>query len=107
VRALFQVLPRATSVLGVADFLRGRVAPGLRLLKSGDRRAPLFVERQELFRHRLKPAPFQPPVKGVRMLANPFDVVHGGFLYRPGASSSLETSQDADARHKAEHGGVQ
>src|SRR4029079_8723484 len=65
-------------LLRVADFLRRRVAASLRLLKFCDGRSALFVERHELFRQRLQPAPFQAAVEGVRMLANPLDVVHGG-----------------------------
>ena len=36
-------------LLSIADFLRGGIAPRLRLLKFGDRRAPLFVKRHKFF----------------------------------------------------------
>ena len=38
---------------------------------------PVLVERNQLFRFRRKPAPRQPAVEILRVLANPFDVVHG------------------------------
>ena len=79
----------------VADFLRRRIAAGLRLLEFCDGCPPLFVQRHELFRQRIEPAPFQAAVEDVRMLANPLDVVH--------CNSCLPKR---DARHKAGHDNV-
>src|SRR5262249_18330510 len=70
-------------LLGVADFLGGRIAPGLRLLGGQDCGAAPFVDRQQRRRQRRQPAPLQAGVEGLRVIADRFDVVHGGkFLNR-------------------------
>ena len=63
-------------LLGVADFLGGRVAARLRLLRCQDGRAALLVERDQRLRQRLQPAPFQRCVEGVGVVANGLDVMH-------------------------------
>ena len=102
-------------LFGVADFLGRRIAARLCLLEFGDGRPPLFVERHQLFRQRLQPAPLQAAVEGVGMLANPFDVVHGGRLLipswpglsRPSRSGAQSVAYlSVDARHKAGHDSV-
>ncbi len=45
-------------LFSVADFLRGRIAPRLRLLRFEDRRAALLVDREQRGGQRLQPAPF-------------------------------------------------
>ena len=84
--------------LAVTDFLGCGIPARLSLFELGDRSATLFVERQRAFRQRREPAPFQPTVKGIRMLANSFDVVHGGVSIRaPARPSSLDRAKDVDA----------
>ena len=53
-------------LLGLADFLRGRIAPRLRLLGGQDRRAALLVDREQRRRQRRQPAPLQSGVEGLR-----------------------------------------
>ena len=50
-------------LLGLADFLRSRIAPRLRLLGGQDRRTAFFVDRQQPSRQRRQPAAFSPASK--------------------------------------------
>ena len=71
-------------LLGFADLFGGRVAPRLRLLEGGDRRAPLLIERQKARRRErrarslVEVAAVERPVEDFRIVADPLDVVHAG-----------------------------
>src|ERR1022692_3953529 len=65
-------------LLCLADLLRRRIASCLPTFMYPDNRAPTRVDRDKVLRQRLQPTPFQASIEGLRMLANPFDVVHGG-----------------------------
>src|SRR5262245_32255945 len=86
-------------LLGFANFLGRRIPSRLRLLECRNRCPALFVQRHELFRQRLEPAPFKSAVEGVRMLANPFDVVHGGVSNSswPGLSPQVGFTRPAQS----------
>ena len=72
-----------------ADLLRGRVAPRLRMLRpSGSPRAASRRARAAS-RIRRQPAPRRPRVEGVGVVANPFDVVHGGLARNRGLYSAF------------------
>ncbi len=62
---------------GLTDILRGRVAPGLSLLQPLHLFAALTVEFQYARGLRFKGAPGEPPVKGIGVFPDPFDVEHG------------------------------
>jgi len=53
------------------------IAPGLGVLQLLHMFAPLAIERQHLSRHRRQPAPRQPPIERLRIVANGLDVMHG------------------------------
>src|SRR5690348_1570782 len=69
---------RVRGPLGLADLLRRRIAARLRLLEPENARAPAFVETEEPRRLARQSAPCQTPIECVRIIANPFDVVHEG-----------------------------
>jgi hypothetical protein len=64
-------------LLGITDFPGGGVTPRLRLLRFEDRRAALLVDRKQRGGHRRESTPFQSGIEEVRIVADPFDVVHG------------------------------
>ena len=64
---------------GLADLLGGGVAARLRLLQLLNRAAPFLVQAQNLIQRRpriVEAAIGQPLEKGVRVVADPFDVEH-------------------------------
>ena len=63
-------------LLGLADFLRCRIAPRLRLLRRQDRRTAFLVDRQQRSRQRRQPAALQSGVERLGVVADRFDVVH-------------------------------
>src|SRR5207249_1809677 len=68
--------------LGLADLLRRRIAPRLRLLQPRGHLAPRLVERDQIGRElhlaaRRQPALPQPRVERVRIISDPLDVEHG------------------------------
>src|SRR5918999_832297 len=66
--------------LGPTDFLGGRVATRLRLLKPGQMPAASLVEPEELGREGCQPALSQAVVKRRGIVTDPFDVEHGDAL---------------------------
>jgi hypothetical protein len=64
-------------LLGLADLLRRRVAPLLQALQFRDQPPALLVERHEALGLRLQPTALERPVEGLRVVADPADVVHG------------------------------
>ena len=62
--------------LGLADFLRSRIAPRLGLLRRQDRRAAFFVDRQQRSRQWRQPAALQSGVERLGVVADRFDVMH-------------------------------
>ena len=71
-------------LLGLADFLRSRIAPRLRLLGRQDRRTAFLVDRQQRSRQRRQPAALQSGVERLGVVADRFDVVHGHNFLRHG-----------------------
>ncbi len=63
-----------------ADQLGGFVATRLRDLHGGRRGAAVFVERNQLGRQRLQPAPGQPCIKSLGVLSDKANIVHGPGL---------------------------
>ena len=68
------------SLLGLADLLRGRVAPRLRLLRCLNGRAALFIDRDQGRRQCLQPAARERLIESVGVFSNPANVVHVQFL---------------------------
>ena len=64
-------------LLRVTDFLRGRVAPRLRMFELLDHRTPALVDGQKPFRIPSQSTPRERTIESVGIVANPFDVVHG------------------------------
>ena len=64
-------------LLRLTNFLRRRIAPGLRLLRGQDRRTAFLIDREQRSRQRRQPAALQSGVERLGIVADRFDVVHG------------------------------
>ena len=62
--------------LSLANLLRGRIPARLRAFKLLNDGAPAFVDRQDAFCLRRKPAAGKPTIERRGVLADPLDVVH-------------------------------
>src|SRR5258707_1333730 len=92
-------------LLGLADFLRCRVAPGLGLLSLDDGGAAALVDGDQPRRLGGEPAPGQTAIERLRIFANPFDVVHGRLPWERGrpARSWLKMKKEAGGTTPAPH----
>ena len=81
---------------GLADFLGGGIAPGLRILQLLDMVAPFSVDLQEVRRHGRQPASGEAPVERVRIFADGLDIVHvSESLYAPSYRTRRARREDA------------